>query len=409
MYLRSNFALLQNNQRGCTMKICVIVQNIYTLGGVQRVVSSILNRISATKQCFVTVLMPFDNVNINRSLFQLDADIRVASLDQFLKDHTKSFYRYLLAFNKRTRLLNNEVGYYIISNTLYRSEEKKELIQYCLENEFDAIIGTGMEYTILVSEIANSVRAKCIGWQHSTFDAYFERRGVQGYGLIGYAKKQYQLLDDVWVLTNKDKEKFDKMFGIDSKVLYNPVDNRSFQQNINPHTDIIFVGRLVIDHKGLDYLVRILRGIKNEIPDFSCRIIGDGRDKVWLINELKQAELQNNVEVVGSTDNVWQYYSDASVLIQTSRWEGFGMTILEAMMCGVPVVSFHNNGPDEIIREGMEGFLVDKFVLDDFVNKTISLIKDKKLRNRMGLNAMERAKAFSLDSSVSSFLSYLKD
>ena len=101
----------------------------------------------------------------------------------------------------------------------------------------------------------------------------------------------------------------------------------------------------------LDYLIDVIKKISEEVPKLRVTIIGDGPSHNWLKAEIERTGLGEKVNLLGTTDNVYQFYGRASVMVQTSRWEGFGMTILEAMSCGIPVVAFHNYGPDEIIRD----------------------------------------------------------
>ena len=107
--------------------------------------------------------------------------------------------------------------------------------------------------------------------------------------------------------------------------------------------------------------------------------------------------LESYVELLGEKKNVIDYYTKASVFLCTSRWEGFGMVVTEAMECGLPVVSFKTDGPLEIIRDGKTGYLVDNFNLEQFADAVEQLMKNEKLRKEMSENASVRAKDFSVE------------
>ena len=299
------------------------------------------------------------------------------------------------------------MGLSYVFNNRIAALEKKNYIEFFNKEKFDIIIGAGIEYSLLLGEIKENITAKTIGWQHSTYDSYFEKRGATGYGLIKYVKKCYSALDGIWVLTNSDKREFDSNLGINSKVLYNPLPQNDGVRTTYEKGHVVFAGRLEREHKGLDYLVEVLKKILKEVPELTVDIIGDGPSNNWLKKELEKAELGKIANLVGTTDNVYQFYSKASVMVQTSRWEGFGMTILEAMSCGVPVVAFHNYGPDEIIRNSVDGYLINKFDTDVFAQKVLELLKQPERKMQMGKCAIERSQDFSLEKVLPLFKRYL--
>ena len=180
------------------------------------------------------------------------------------------------------------------------------------------------------------------------------------------------------------------------EVLYNPLTldvNRISKLNSK---SILFVGRLSIEHKGVDRLIPIMRRVLSWDPDVKLEVVGDGGDKQYLIQEIKRNHLENSIKLVGLSNNVTEYYQNASVLLVTSRYEGFGLVITEALAHGVPVVSFNAYGPDEIIRNCKDGFLVTQDHIDEYADKVISLLSDIEMRNSMSKNARERALDFSI-------------
>ena len=281
--------------------------------------------------------------------------------------------------------------------------------KYFNEENFDVVIGAGIEYSLLLGEIKKDISAKTIGWQHSTYGSYFEKRGATGYGLMKYVKKCYSALDGIWVLTNSDKTEFDNNLGIESKVLYNPLPKNDSVSTTYEEGYVLFAGRLEREHKGLDYLIDVIKKISEEVPKLRVTIIGDGPSHNWLKAEIERTGLGEKVNLLGTTDNVYQFYGRASVMVQTSRWEGFGMTILEAMSCGIPVVAFHNYGPDEIIRDSVDGYLVDHFDTEAFAKKVVEILKQPEQRKQMGKCAIERSQDFSLEKVLPLFKQYLEE
>ena len=224
-----------------------------------------------------------------------------------------------------------------------------------------------------------------------------------------HVKKCYSALDDIWVLTNSDKKEFDNNLDIESKVLYNPLPKNNNISTTYEEGYVLFAGRLEREHKGLDYLIDVIKKISEEVPKLRVTIIGDGPSHSWLKAEIEKTGLKEKVNLLGTTDNVYQFYSKASVMVQTSRWEGFGMTILEAMSCGIPVVAFHNYGPDEIIRDSVDGYLVDHFDTEAFAKKVAEILKQPERRKQMGKCAIERSRDFSLEKVLPLFKRYLEE
>lgn len=390
------------------MKVCVFVQNLYTLGGVQRVVSYMLNELIKNQDATVTIMMPRNVSNENPSLYKISEKIEVIDLCNYLEFDAKSLARFLLAINKRTAIFDNKWGQCLIEQLYVSRKSKQKITEYLKSRGFDVIIGVGHFYSILLAILKPELQSKIIGWQHNTFESYFQTRSINAYGLYRFAKRNYQKLDEVLVLTEADKIKFDCNFEIKSKVLYNPVYFPDSNREDYSNDRLLFLGRMTKKQKGIDYLLRVLLNIKKEKPDFSCYIVGDGKDKNWIINKVSQYDLRNNVEFFSTTNNVYKYYNLSGIMLQTSRWEGFGLTIVEAMSTGISVVAFSNNGPDEIINNGVNGIIVPKFDIDLFSDSVLKLLNDKDLRRKIGEEAKIRASDFSISSIYPVFLEYLK-
>ena len=377
------------------------------MGGIQRVVTTILNELVKNSDFEVTVIMPFQMKG--DKLFSLDEKVVLMAQEDFIEDRSHKPVRYLLAINKRVGFFNNHLFTKFVEKIRFSEKEKSRYIKFFNEKEFDVILGAGVEYSLLLGAISSEVEAKTVGWQHSTFGSYFEKRGSAGYGLQKYCKKMYSKLDAVWVLTNSDKKEFDSKFGLNCRVFYNPIPQNNNKMSIHEKGNLLFAGRLEIEHKGLDYLIDIMKSIKKEIPDSKLTIIGDGPAHNWMNQEILKNDMEQEILLVGNTDNVYQYYQKASVMLQTSRWEGFGMTIIEAMSCGVPVVAFHNYGPDEIIRDKKDGFLIEHYDIEVFAQRVVDILKNTSLCEELGENGVERSKDFSIEKLLPVFISYLQE
>ena len=141
-------------------------------------------------------------------------------------------------------------------------------------------------------------------------------------------------------------------------VVGNPIDSDRIQRlarEIPPELgdgtcDLIFVGRLV-EQKNPQQFIRLVSALKTRMPDIKAWMLGSGEldhDCEALIEELG---LERNVELKGFCSNPYPYISRARLLCMTSRWEGFGLVLLEANILGIPVLSTRTAGAEEVLGE----------------------------------------------------------
>lgn len=100
----------------------------------------------------------------------------------------------------------------------------------------------------------------------------------------------------------------------------------------------------------------------------------------------------------GTTDNIYKEYQNSASYVMSSRYEGWGLVLVEAMSCGLPCVSFDcPYGPSDIIRDGEDGFLVENGNIQQLAEKMELLINNKELRERLGVRARLNAARFTSD------------
>ena len=120
--------------------------------------------------------------------------------------------------------------------------------------------------------------------------------------------------------------------------------------------------------------------------------------------------LYDRVFLMGRTKRLGEAMADASLFVLSSRYEGFGMVIVEAMSKGLPVVSFDcPRGPGEIIRPGRDGILVPAGDVDGLADGMLELIEDVPRRRRYGAAALENARSYAVDSIAERWEELLRD
>lgn len=156
----------------------------------------------------------------------------------------------------------------------------------------------------------------------------------------------------------------------------------------------MFVGRLCPEKNPLRVL-RLWRDIAAKHPDWTLDIYGTGELEYYVRTAIAEFGIQGQVVMHGSVDDMQGAYSKGSILLLASRTEGLPMTLIEAMQCGVPVVSTDCPcGPADIVVDGENGFLVPQDGDAAFVGAVCKLISDSSLRKKMGRRAMETSERY---------------
>lgn len=163
--------------------------------------------------------------------------------------------------------------------------------------------------------------------------------------------------------------------------------------NLPQQPFIVAAGRLV-PQKGFDLLIRATAD-QLEPRGMSLLILGEGPERFALESLARDLGVQNRVRFQGFVDNPWNYFSHAAVFVCSSRWEGFGNVIIEAMACGVPVIATDCDfGPREIIRHGESGLLVPVDDEQALRAAVASVLDDPQLAMRLRDEGRRRACEF---------------
>jgi glycosyltransferase involved in cell wall biosynthesis len=159
---------------------------------------------------------------------------------------------------------------------------------------------------------------------------------------------------------------------------------------------ILAVGRLV-KQKGFDSLLEAFSSLVRPHPTWDLAILGEGEERIDLERRRHALGLDGRVFLPGKVGNVGDWYERADIFALSSNYEGFPNALAEAMGYGLPAVSYDClTGPRDIIREGIDGYLV-RPVGDAqcFASALRRLIEDDEMRRRMSLKAVEVRTRFS--------------
>lgn len=159
-------------------------------------------------------------------------------------------------------------------------------------------------------------------------------------------------------------------------------------------TTVVAAGRLSPE-KRYDVLIRAFAKVVAVRPEWTLRICGWGTERDKLRRHIDTLGLHNHVFLMGPRSPIEPEWVKGAIAASTSRHESFGMTLVESMRCGVPMVSTDcDYGPREIIKDGEDGLLVPVGDVDAVAAALLRLIEDEGLRRRMGEAALRNARRF---------------
>lgn len=377
------------------MNICFISPTIGTSGGRERVTVNIANAFASRGDSVTFIII---SNQLDKPYYELDEKVEL----KLLSDG----YEYSMArkvARKVCELTNWNLPPDIARGIFYSKKQVKSLTKLINDNYYDAVVAINGDLSLLLTQVKkedlNNKKIKTIGWFHNTYNAYFKTKGKYCFGRLCLAKRELKKLDFVVSLTKKDADILAANLSCNAINIYNPLSFSTDEISTVSNNKLLFIGRMSMEQKGIDLLIDVLNMIKNQnkYPTWKAVLVGDGEDKKEIERRIKNSKLEDFVSLVGAHTNVIPYYLDADILLLTSRWEGFGLVVTEAFECGVPVVSFKNDGPDEIIADGVNGFIVDRFDVDKFAKKVMYLMDHESCRRRMSIDARKRADDFSIE------------
>lgn len=209
------------------------------------------------------------------------------------------------------------------------------------------------------------------------------------------------------------KEEMIKLLGLKDKnieIIYNGINHNEFKTNTGKSKKpmILYFGRLM-KYKRIDLLIEIFKEVLKKIPNVQLHIAGSGIIQSELEEFTKNLGLEHNVIFHGFVDEKKKrnLFKTSWVFVNPSSMEGWGVTVIEAGATGVPSLAFDVPGLKEAIRDKETGFLVkDK---NEMVNKIVLLLNNKKLRDKLGRNALNWSKKFSWDETANKTLNILRN
>lgn len=321
----------------------------------------------------------------------------------------KTIKKYLKE-NKVFKILTFIYSYYKSKNTDNRYIYYKNILKSIPENEdeYDVAIAYAGPTEIIDAYITHKVKAKKkIGWVH--FDISKHKINEKLY------ENLYEKFDNIFTVSNEANKKLNEIIPSTvnkSEVLLNIISkeliNEMAKEDINFDNEfdgvkIVTVGRLSKE-KGQDLAIKALANLKKDGYKVRWYCVGEGNSREEYESLIKDNKLEEDFILLGATPNPYPYIKNSDIYVQTSRHEGYCLTLAEAKCLCKPIVTTNFTGAYEQIEHGINGLIVP--LNEDYIYKNVKYIMDNKY---VSYNFIEKLKIEAIDtgSNVNKLMSFI--
>jgi glycosyltransferase involved in cell wall biosynthesis len=281
----------------------------------------------------------------------------------------------------------------------------RQIRQFLRKNAIDVVINvdTGMGYIGILA--AMGTLAKVITWEHSNFFNNWNSR-IFPYLRRFAARKS----DAMVVLTERDKRNYENNIKKCAPVTAIANPSQKCGNNYDTASKTILSAGLLNHIKRFDRIMLVAQVVFSKHPDWKWVLCGDGPERKNLENAVQEAGLAEHIVFCGSVSDMDAQYAAAAIFVLTSEMEGLPMVLLEAKAHKLPIVSFDiETGPSNIVRDGVNGYLVPPGDTEKMAKKICRLIENEPQRLAFSQSASLDMDKFSAERIVTQWETLLRD
>lgn len=288
-----------------------------------------------------------------------------------------------------------------------RKEHKRKLTALLLKEKPDIVVSLYPSESSFIPDIKDGSRKVLELHYCKFFRLQYGRKGLLGWIDKLRTRQDEQIVrrfDKFVVLTNEDKGYWGDLPNIE--VIPNAAMHVSDAYSDVMNKRVIAVGRLDYQ-KGFDRLIQAWELVQHtgKFTDWKLDIFGQGEWQERLQQMIDKAELQNTVCLNRPTKQIGEEYVKSDMLVMSSNYEGFPMVMIEAMACGLPVVSFdYKCGPKDIIQSGINGLLVPNGDIQALADAMMKVMEDEAYRKMLSQNARKVVDTYSEQAVMSQWI-----
>lgn len=334
-------------------KICFLIDSIFSYGGVQRVTAVVAKELSKT--CDVTIVTFDEPTSQDVSLYHLaEANIKYRFFSYPTISKIKNMFCKTYSVFYRKMRPQGLWASNLYAKSSFPAELRIALIQELRQGNYDTIIGVHAPLATRLATLMPCIpKVRCIGWIHNSFEALFGPASLYiGPELKRHYVYQFQKLHATILLCQHDADNYRKY---DSRfkpvVIYNPLTLKPGVPSKGNSKRFLAVGRFSHQHKGFDLLIEAFNLFAQNNKEWTLDIVGEGPEETMYLQMISEYHLENRIHLHPFTNHIQEYYSKAQVFILSSRWEGFGLVLTEAMSHGLPVISSNIPTSKEILED----------------------------------------------------------
>jgi glycosyltransferase involved in cell wall biosynthesis len=253
----------------------------------------------------------------------------------------------------------------------------------------EVVIATRPAWTLLAAAAAPP-GAVLVGQEHMHLRAHRP-------ALAADIRRRYHRLDALAVLTEGDRADYAALLA-SARTRVERIPNAVPPLpggRADPAAQVVVAAGRLTRQKGFDLLVRAFAAVAPDRPGWELRIHGGGRERAALERAIEAAGMAGRIRLMAPTRRLGDAFAAASVFALSSRFEGFGIVIVEAMAAGLAVVSFDcPRGPAEIIAPGRDGVLVPAGDVGALARELGALMDDPDRRRALAAAGIETARAY---------------